>query len=162
MVICRDGYVPDSKFAGQMNVMCRRNEIIDDLRTQYLYLIGSLLADDNISGSILSDYGGEVQELKEFCFPGNEVTFPEKIVLKGFFDIKKLAAASFEDEKIQGYLMIMDTVCYDGLWYGLEPGGTFARPSGMYYGVAAVDSLIGEKGMDLLYCSVIEPEGLTE
>lgn len=148
------GYVPDSKFAGQMNVMCRRNEIIDDLRTQYLYLIGSPLADDNISGSILSDYGGEVQELKEFCFPGNEVTFPEKIVLKGFFDIKKLAAASFEDEKIQGYiesgiqrsekayegeiepvsawlvadgkdyLLCMDMIKYDDCWYGLRLGGT--------------------------------------
>ena len=148
------GYVPDSKFAGQMNVMCRRNEIIDDLRTQYLYLIGSPLADDNIRGPILSDYDGDVQELKEFCFPGNGGTFPEKIVLKGFFDIKKLAAAFFEDEEIKGgiengiqrnekayegeiepvsawlvadgkdYLLCMDMIKYDDCWYGLRLGGT--------------------------------------
>ena len=182
----RKDYFPNiSDYTRELNIELRKERLYENIQNQYLVITESEAAFDLSS---IRDYDNDPQKLLDDIFAEDDSVFLNSMELMGFMKIEESEIYAREsvqkelegltlyidaEEKVRpvtawlriagvDYLMIMDTVCYDGLWYGLEPGGTFAHPSGMYYGVAAVDSLIGEKGMDLLYCSVIEPEGLTE
>lgn len=179
-------YFPDtSDYARGLNIEWRKGQLYLDIQQQYLILTESKAKDG--TPAWLKDYDDDARRLIQDIFAEDDSVFLDNIELKGFLQIDKSdiyvkesvqrereAEAMFGGgEEVRSvaawlqiaeadYLMIMDVICYDGRWYGLDPGGTFANANEVWYGFSSFQNLTYEQQLELLSCPVVELEASGE